>query len=475
MSSVSPELELALQIFARFFDLIHQPITIIDQAGKFVYYNQESAEIDGYRGAQALGKHFLDVYNRLPEEKSTMLGALHHGTEYIGNYQIYYNYKGRPVDYQHTTVPLFGHDGIRIGAIEIGRDVSNVRKLQQQVVELNQLLYSRSQNDAYPIITCDDAMCALIKKTKRMALNDAPVVIVGETGTGKELFARLLHQSSKRADRPFIALNCGALPAQLIESTLFGTVKGAYTGAENSKGYLELADGGTLFLDEMNEMPLAMQSKLLRFLQDKSFWKLGGNQELHSDVRIIAAMNETPAYLIQQKRLRNDLFYRLCVGVLSLPPLSARLHDIEVLALHFIEKHGKTVGQHIHGISSTALSILKSKPWPGNVRMLENVIVRSMMTQEHDGLLTTIAYDEEIYELPESPAQTKSPPPQTVPAGTVGNLTHRVEAFERKLIIEALNAANGRVAQAAETLAISRTTLHYKIKKYEINFGVLDD
>lgn len=474
MSSITPELKSALKVFSRFFDLIHQPITIIDRDGRFVYYNQESAEIDSYGDQPPLGKHFLEVYNRLKEEKSTMLDALKNGVEYIGNYQIYYNFKGRAVDYQHTTIPLYSSQGEIDGVIEIGRDLSNVRRLQQQVVELNQLLYSGEEHALHDIITHNKVMRGLIAKAKKLARNEAPVVIVGETGTGKELFARLVHRASARADKPFIALNCGALPMPLIESSLFGAVKGAFTGAENSKGYLEIAHGGTLFLDEMNAMPLEMQNKLLRFLQDKSFWKLGGAQEQHSDVRIIAAMNEPPAQLIKDKRLRSDLFYRLCVGILALPPLSARPEDIEPLALHFIEKHSESVNQNIHGISEQALEELKQKAWPGNVRMLENVIVRSMTVQEHEGPLESISSDEEIFEtqslFPQRVRQP-SPSPEVLPSGS---LSQQVEHLERTLIVNALNAAHGRVSRAAEALKISRTTLHSKISKYAIRVGVVE-
>jgi len=472
MTSATTELERALKIFSRFFDLIHQPITIINKEGKFIYYNHESAEIDNYGNQNALGKRVLEVYNHLKEENSTMLDALKNGAEYIGNYQIYYNFKGKAVDYQHTTIPLYSSQGEIEGVIEIGRDLSDVRRLQQQVVELNQLLYSDQQQHCHDIVTNSKVMVSLINKAKKLAQNNAPVVIVGETGTGKELFAKLVHKSSKRADKPFIALNCGALPVPLIERSLFGSVKGAFTGAENSKGYLEIANGGTLFLDEMNSMPIEMQNKLLRFLQDKTFWKLGGSQEQHSDVRIIAAMNEPPAQLIKEKRLRVDLFYRLCVGILALPPLSARSDDIEPLTLHFIEKHQGIAAYRIHGISESALSVLKSKTWPGNVRMLENVIVRSMALQEHDGTLDSIASDEEVFEIKSLPILQVQPVMPEVQAQG-GSLIEQVENLERKLIIQALNQAHGRVSQAARVLNLSRTTLHSKIKKYQIQMGVV--
>lgn len=307
MASTNQELASALRMFSRFFDLIHQPLAVINERGEYVYYNQESADLDGYSIERAMGKHMLDVYPGMKETQSTMLSSLKKGVEYIGHYQIYYNARGQAVDYQHTTAPLYASDGGMVGVIEIGRNMSGVRRLQEQVVELNQLLYADRHEKHHAIITENPEMLSNIAKAKRLAASNIPVTIVGETGTGKELFSRLIHQCSKRANKPFIALNCGALPPTLIESTLFGTVRGAYTGAENSQGYLELANGGTLFLDELNAMPIEMQSKLLRFLQDKTFWRLGGQQQLHSDVRIVAAMNEAPVKLIQQERLRGIL------------------------------------------------------------------------------------------------------------------------------------------------------------------------
>jgi arginine utilization regulatory protein len=473
MSAPNPALASALKIFARFFDLIHQPITITDRDGRFIYYNQECVEIDGYRGEPPLGKHVLEVYTRLAEDKSTMLDALKNGTEYIGNYQVYYNQEGKPVDYQHTTVPLYDDGGAVMGVIEIGRDLSSFRQLQQQVVDLNRLLYDGSRRGGVSIVTGNKGMRALMRKARRLAQHDAPVMIVGETGTGKELFARLVHESSPRADKPFIALNCGALPAPLIESSLFGTVKGAFTGAENSKGYLEIADGGTLFLDELNAMPFDMQSRLLRFLQEKNYWKLGASRTSHADVRIVAALNESPTQLLREKRLRADLFYRLCVGTLALPPLGQRLDDIEPLALHFIEKHSALAHHAIHGIEQTALEALKRKSWPGNVRMLENVIVRSLTAQETPGLLSVIAEDDAGFF--DSDVERPAPAPAAPRPAMAGGLVAQVEALERQLIVDALNQAQGTVSRAADLLQISRTTLHSKISRYGIRVGVVGD
>lgn len=470
---IDPELLQALEIFKHFFDLIHQPMAIIDKEGKYIYYNQESAELDGYTMEQAIGKPMLKVYPNLKKEDSTMLQALQ-GKEYQDTYQTYYNHVGKLVDYQHTTVPLYNHNKEIIGAVEIGRNISNVRQLQDQVFRLNRKLYQNKEQPLPEIIFASKKMQEVIDQTNILGSNDVPVLIVGETGTGKELFARLIHQTSHRRDKAFISLNCSALPTTLIESTLFGTVKGAFTGAENRQGYLELANGGTLFLDELNAMPLEMQSKLLRFLQEKTYWPLGGNKEQHADVRIVAAMNESPAELLKSGKMRSDLFYRLNVGLIKLPALRERQEDIPVLARYFIDKHKTDVNLVITGISEHALQQLMSAPWPGNVRMLENAIVRSMVLQNEPGELQQIVLDEELFDLPSPFPQEEAKLEKPNIKEITGNLTEQVENYEKQIIVDALNQANGKIITAAKLLNVSRTTLQYKVKKYNIQMGVID-
>ncbi|MCO6549450.1 MAG: sigma 54-interacting transcriptional regulator [Gilliamella sp.] len=476
--TIDPELLQSLEIFKHFFDLIHQPMAIIDKEGKYVYYNQESAELDGYPIEQAIGKPMLKVYPKMRKEDSTMLQALQHGKEYQNNYQSYYNHVGKLVDYMHTTVPLYNKNQKIIGAIEIGRNLSTVRQLQDQVFKLNSKLYQNKEQPLPEIVFVSKTMQEVIEQTNILGANDVPVLIVGETGTGKELFARLIHQTSQRRDKAFISLNCSALPTTLIESTLFGTVKGAFTGAENRQGYLELANGGTLFLDELNAMPLEMQSKLLRFLQEKTYWQLGGNKEMHSDVRIVAAMNEPPTELLKTGKMRSDLFFRLNVGLIKLPALRDRTEDIPVLARYFIDKHKNDVNVVISGISEHALQQLISAPWPGNVRMLENTIVRSMVLQNEPGELQNIVLDEDLFDLNSSSSQNDDiNKPENLPINTStdgNNLIEQVENYERQLIINALNQANGKIITAAKLLNISRTTLQYKVKKYHIQMGVIN-
>lgn len=298
-----------------FLDCIRLPVAIIDIDGVYVYYNEESAQIDGCERSYAEQRRLLDVYPTMKPEESTMLASLHKGTVFTNHRQNYFNAAGKLVDYAHSTAPLYGPDNAIIGAIEVGFDLSKNEKLQKQVFELTRSLTqgesgNKRQRTASKIVTRSPVMLELMNMGKRFAGSTAPVVIVGASGTGKELFAHLVHAFSARANKPLVTLSCGAIPETLIESTLFGTVKGAFTDAKDNEGFLALADGGTLFLDEFNSISLSVQVKFLRYLQSKEYHRVGGTKIHHSDARIIVAMNESPTKLMAEGRLRADLYYR---------------------------------------------------------------------------------------------------------------------------------------------------------------------
>lgn len=479
-------LDQLIQTMSPFLDNLQQPVAIIDTDGRYVYYNQESADMDGCSIAYALGKKLTDVYLKLRPENSTMLKALT-GTVFVNHRQNYFNSKGKLVNYAHTTTPLKNELGQIIGAIEMGWDISHEGKLQREILALNRKLAefkgtkSPKRTKAEDnIVTRSPKVHALIDKAKKYAESNVPVVIYGESGTGKELFATLIYENSARSDGPFVVLNCGALSETLIEPTLFGTVKGAYTGAENSEGLLASANGGTLFLDEFNSMSMAMQVKLLRFLQQKTYTRVGDHRLQKSDARIIVAMNERPDKLIREGRLRSDLFWRLCVAYLELPSLKERMQDIPLLARHFVRKYSDDVPANITGISDAAIASLMID-WPGNIRMLENVIVRSMVLQETDGPLEKIVFEYE-WTLDEHTPQAEQPFDQSGAHETIlaqshaenhGSLTERLEAFEKRLIVEAINASHGNVSAASSLLGVNRTTLNYKVKKYHLSIGVV--
>lgn len=471
-----------------FLDAMHLPIAVINTEGRYVYYNEESGELDGCSRDFALGNLLLNVYPTMKPEESTMLTAMNTGRLYISHPQNYFNVRGKLLNYLHTTTPLYDVSGRTVGAIEVGWDISHTEKLQNQILSLTKRLTARGASGSPKgprIITRSPKMREVIEAAKRFAATDVPVVLFGESGTGKELLAEMIYAESERREKPFVTLNCGALTDSLIDSSLFGTVKGAFTGAENSQGYLEIADGGTLFLDEFNSVSLPMQVKLLRFLQNKTFQRVGSPKLYRSDVRIIAAMNERPAKLIEEGRMRADVYYRLAVAELEIPPLRERMDDVPLLVDFFLEKYAEDIPYEVRGIKPAALDDLMSRSWPGNIRMLENAVLRSMVQQGHGGMLERIAEGFEVGDddvaPPEAafPDRTKVPDPANAAAleerraeddlGLGGrSLEEAMKDYERRIIAHALKETGGNIAAAAERLSMNRTTLNYKVKKLGI-------
>lgn len=313
-------------------------------------------------------------------------------------------------------------------------------------------------------------MQEVFKIIDKVADTPSTVLLTGESGTGKELVASALHASSSRKGKPFIRINCAAIPKDLIESELFGYERGAFTGAVTSKpGRFELADGGTLFLDEIAEIPVEMQAKLLRAIQESEFERVGGIKTLKVDVRLIAASNRDLRREIADGRFREDLYYRLAVVPISLPPLRARVDDIPALAEHFIEKYNKRLGKKVQGLEPDALEILQEYPWPGNIRELENMMERMILFADGPLILAK--------DLPEPLKETDTVrlPLAIAPAGghaatgdsSMKDIVKQAAAeLERDLIAKALEETGGNVTQAAKKLKISRKSLQVKMKEF---------
>ncbi|HEX5392867.1 MAG TPA: sigma-54 dependent transcriptional regulator [Rhodocyclaceae bacterium] len=303
-------------------------------------------------------------------------------------------------------------------------------------------------------------MKSVYELIQRVGPSKASVLITGETGTGKELAARAVHNASPRRDKLFVPINCAAIPADILESELFGYEKGAFTGAMKERiGKFELADGGTIFLDELTEMPMALQAKLLRVLQENKIERLGGNRVIDLDIRVIAATNRDPKGAVQEGKLREDLYYRVNVFSFEMPPLRKRVEDIAGLVDHFIAKHGASNAPT--RLAESACQRLQRYSWPGNVRELENMVERALilsgggLLEDHHFLLEA-AVDEE----PATPAAIADT------SGDMAPMTQAVEELEARLIDEALAKAEGNKPKAAALLGISERTLWYKLKKY---------
>jgi arginine utilization regulatory protein len=297
---------------------------------------------------------------------------------------------------------------------------------------------------------------AVKNQVEKVANADSAVLVVGETGTGKELFVQSIHDISNRSEGPFIAQNCAALPESLLESILFGTTKGSYTGAIDRAGLFELADGGSLFLDELNSMPLELQAKLLRVLEDGVVRRIGDQKTRKVNVRVIAAINESPLDCVQNGIMRPDLYYRLNVFSLFIPPLRERNYDIELLTSHFVEQFNERFSKNIRNVEHTVFELFHQYNWPGNVRELKHTIEHAMIMAE--GHTLTVKH------LPIQLQQIK----KSTETKGVQPLRSAMQEMEISLIKQALLQTNSNIQQAAALLEIPRQTLQYKIQKLNI-------
>jgi len=357
------------------------------------------------------------------------------------------------------------NDDVRLLEI-IASMIAQAVKLRQQaqeererLEEENERLKNELKDRFRPtnIIGNSREMQGVYDQIAQIAKSPSTILIMGETGTGKELVAQAIHYNSDRADRPFIKVNCASLPESLIESELFGHEKGAFTGAVGErKGRFELADGGTIFLDEIAEISPQIQIKLLRVLQEREFERVGGTRTIHIHVRVIAATNRDLTQLVKDGKFREDLFYRLHVFPIYMPSLRKRKADIALLADHFLEKYSKVTGKQVRRLSSAVIDMLMSYHWPGNVRELENCIERAVLIAEGD-----VIYPRHLPPTLQTAEATGTP--------IQGDLKTQVMAYERDLITDALKSARGNMASAARALGTTQRIIGYKIRCFGID------
>jgi two-component system response regulator AtoC len=346
-------------------------------------------------------------------------------------------------------------------------DPDEIRQVMEKAVSTRRLAARETrlpfEEDAEPLLFGQSAQLADVRRVvERVAPTPATVLITGESGTGKEIVARILHRQSACKRGPFIKINCAAIPEGLLESELFGYEKGAFTGAGSRKpGRFELADGGTLFLDEIGEMPLSAQPKLLRAIQEGRFYRVGGTETIHVDVRLVAATNRDLREEVRTGRFREDLFYRLHVVPIHLPPLRDRSDDIPMLARLFLERFAAKLHRPVSGIDPLAMDLLRAHTWPGNIRELENAIERATLLCDGP---TLVARD--------LPAELQLPVARTTSTTEPTPLRERIRAatqrIERDAILEALRMTEGNVTRAARNLGLSRRGLQLKMKELEI-------
>ncbi len=355
------------------------------------------------------------------------------------------------VDYLMKPIDLDQLELVLARALEHKQLVSENRLLREQLAER----FKFEQ-----IISVSEAMEVALNIAGRAASSKATLLITGESGTGKELIARAIHQASPRKDAPFVAVNCAALAENLLESELFGHEKGAFTGADRlRKGRFELAEKGTLFIDEVGEMPLTTQVKLLRVLQEQTFERVGGTESIKVDIRIVAATNRNLEEMIEAGRFRDDLYYRLNVVRIHIPPLRQRKADIPLLVDYFLKKYATENKKNIVSVSREAMDHLMKYEYPGNVRELENIIEQAVVLSRNPII--------SVPDLPLTVRSSRSEAPSRDPFGQ-GTFVERVEAFERSLIDQAMEEAQGVQVKAAKILGITERHLRYKLQKYQM-------
>lgn len=437
-------------------------ILVVNKNGVVLHH---SLSLNNYwRSKDTVGRHILELYPDLNEDTSTILRALRTGKPSYNIHQELSNARGERVILDATTIPILVD-----GQVEGVVDTAKFYLIDQRVVRGGQ---SGDLSTLDSIITQDPFMKALKRRVQDVAGTDSSVLLYGETGTGKGLVAESLHRESVRSGRPFVSQNCAAIPSNLLESIFFGTERGSYTGAVDRKGLFELADGGTLFLDEINSMAVQLQVKLLKALEEQTVRHLGGDRDIPFDVRLVAAVNEDPLELLRARRLREDLYYRLGVIRLNLPPLRDRPCDIALLTAYFIERYNRKLNRRIRGISAPALALLERYSWPGNVRELQNVI-EGAFASTHDGLLEVGSMEEILddragaweRENGRRPARAQAPLQHPLPQGF--SLTAEVERYERELLCRALEESGSR-SQTARRLGLSRQSLTYKLEKFDL-------
>jgi len=409
------------------FDLLVSDIKMPDMTG-----------VDVLRGAKRLDPDILGIMITAFASADTAIEAMRLGA---------HDYLSKPFDVDELKMKV--------------RNALEQRQLRQENVLLKRALGSTHQ--FANIVGRSDKMLAIFKLIEQIARTDSTVLVTGESGTGKEWVARAIHFYSLRRDRPFVALNCGALPETLLESELFGHMKGAFTGASvNKKGLIEAAEKGTLFLDEIGEMTPMMQVKLLRVLQERKFRRLGGVEELESSMRVIAATNQDLTKMVAESKFREDLFYRINVIPIHLPPLRERDEDIPLLAEYFLSKYRDQMEKDIHGLSQETMELLDAYEWPGNIRELENVIERAVALEKSQTILPESLPEHIVKRVAKGPAAAGLLPESGF------NLEEHVEGLEKEYITQALVRAGGVQVKAAELLGMSFRSFRYYAKKYNL-------
>lgn len=456
--------ENAEELFDRIFEGLH----IVNEAGVTIFFNRTCEELDGIPSSDVIGRSIFEIYPELNEQSSTFFKTLRTKQEFLSYEYKYSSKKRKNIEVLSSTIPLFV-DGRIVGAAEIVHDIKGNQSLSDNLSGISERIKKkRGKQSLQARYTFDDIIGenSRLKKTielaKQAAKTDLPVFIYGETGTGKELFAQSIHNASPFCGGPFVAVNCAAIPDNLLESLLFGTVKGAFTGAENRIGLLEYAAGGSVFFDEIQALSPQMQAKLLRTLQEKTFQRVGDVEHIPLQAKIISATNIAPEKAIKENLLREDLYYRLCVFSITIPPLRERKDDLPLLIQHFLADFNRKTGKYFKDVHSDTIRLFQNYNWPGNVRELEHLLLTQTIINDPDeqGLLK-IEIDSICHSI-DSPTQPE------LPSLTKKTLPDTLLETERKIIMQTLQEHDYNITKASSALGITRQSLQYRMSKLGI-------
>lgn len=426
-------------------DSVADGVFTVDEEMVITYFNKAAEKITGMKTKDAVGKYCFDILkSNICESECPIRFSFETGKDVIDKRKNIINSKGKKIPIAISTSVLIDENNKMIGGVETFRDLSKIEALEKEI---------EAKYTFEDIISKNYKILQIFNILPNIAESNSSVLIQGESGTGKELFARAIHNLSPRKNKPFIAVNVAALPESLLESELFGYVKGAFTDAVKSKpGRFALANGGTIFLDEIDSMPKSTQVKLLRVLQEKEFEPLGAVKSVKTNCRLISATKHDLLDLVNENNFRDDLFYRLDVVKIELPPLRERRDDIPILIKHFIERFNHRMHKDISGVSEAALTFLLNYDYHGNIRQLENIIEHAVVMCKDEKI--------ELENLPPEIIETKSK------SNKIINSNIPLEESEYRTIISILDKHHWNTLKTAEELQIHRSTLWRKMKKY---------
>ncbi|HWQ77455.1 MAG TPA: sigma 54-interacting transcriptional regulator, partial [Anaerovoracaceae bacterium] len=436
-------------------------IMITDENGVALFYDVADLGILktlGMKPNELIGRKITSLYANITEETSTIMTVLKTGIPIIHNKQDLISKKGNKVHSFNSTYPII-ENGKVIGAIEFSRYVYT-KETSGMLEQYSKHKIFRKNNTIYTIddiITVNPSMLEIKEKIIKLANTDSSVLIYGKTGTGKEVVAQSIHNLSERFSEPFLSVNCGAIPSTLLESLLFGTEKGSFTGSVEAKGIFEQADGGTLFLDEINSLDYHLQVKILKAIEEKAVKRIGGSKYIPLDIRIISATNESPEKIVAEKKLRDDLYYRLGVVQLNMPDLVERKEDIPGLLDFFVRHFNSTMNIHIESVHPDVLECFYRYGWPGNIREFKNAVEAAF-----NNVTASQITLEDIPERIRNYAPSVSPAPSERMSKP---LRETLEEYERKIIQEEFLISNCRIAETARRLGLSKQLLKYKMEK----------